>query len=521
MFEKYFKDVLDMTPSFASFLGDRSRDDRVEIAISPAFRSKYKALLKKYETSFRKYRPRTFDENIDAMLLGYTLIKERESLVYPYHYMPISSFDNMVTEFTFIDTTMYPKDTKKQLQRHKCYIDIMKQAIVNMRKGIKTGYVLPKIICHRIIDDIETFLEKKAYMINPKLKHFFEHEYRPQISDFLYFLKHTYLQHCRDTIGIYDVPHGKEMYMDMLISSTTLRITPEEIHELGLQEVKRILDEFSQLIPVLRPDDNDIDVITFIHKVKEDPKYYLKTPNDIVEAFKKKQEEIRDTVLKDNFYDIVKPYQIRKVPKVMQNSSAGAFYYPGNNVRPGIFYINTRDVKENPIYTIETLTIHEGEPGHHYQFQYMLDKQLPMYRIFGVDGDAFAEGWALYTESLSTSKNPSTQFGRLTYEMFRAVRCVVDTGIHYYGWSYDKAFEYMKQYIAMKDSEIETELYRYICIPGQATSYKVGEQFFLRQRQRYLRAHPGKIKDFHQLVLENGVLPFDVLEKIINASVKR
>lgn len=518
MFDRYFNDVLKITPSFASFLGDRSRDGEVEISISPEFRNQHLSLLYKYRTLLDKYEPSTPEEDIDSLLLGYTLKTEFDSLEYQYHLLPISSFNNFITEFTFMDVTMYPKNTKQQLARHKCYMRYIEQAVTNMREGMRKGYVLPKIICYRVMEDIDAYLEKKSYLVNDKLKAFFEREYRPCIENFLHFMRYEYYQQCRDTIGIYDVPKGKKMYMNDLIQSNTLKMLPSEIFQLGKREVRRITMELKKLIPMIYPNDPRMDVLIFIHKMRDNPKYYLKDGKAIFEIFKKTQEQLRQTLVRDNFYDQVRPYEMRKVPKMMEMSAAGAFYYPGNAKRPGRFYINVRDPKENPLYAVETLTIHEGEPGHHYQFQYMLDKKLPLHRIFGVEGNSFAEGWALYVESLSESIDPITQFGRLTYEMFRAVRCVVDPGIHYYKWSYDKALRYMKRYLAMKESELESELYRYICIPGQATSYKVGEKFFLRMRNIYLKNNPHKtIKDYHQLILENGVLPLEVVEKIIES----
>lgn len=518
MFDRYFDDILKMTPSFASFLGDRTKDHEMEISISPEFIKKYVSLLYKYRKLSKNYKPSSQQQNIDMMLLEYTLKTEFVSLEYQYHLLPISSFNNFITEFTFMDVTMYPKNTKKQLLRHRCYMKFIKQAIKNMKEGIQKGYVLPKIICYRVIEDIDNYLRKKAYMVNTKLTYFFDHEYRPCIENFVHFLKYKYYPRCRDTIGVYDLPKGKEMYINDLIHANTLTISPKEIFELGKREVRRITHEFKKLIPKLYPNEPDMDVITFIHKMRDNPKYYLHDEKEIIDIYKQKQNELRENLIHDNFYEKVKPYEIRKVPKMMEASAAGAFYYPGNNKRPGRFFINVRDPKENPLYSVETLTIHEGEPGHHYQFQYMLDKKLPMHRIFGVEGNSYAEGWALYVESLSESKDPVTQFGRLTYEMFRAVRCVIDPGIHYYKWSYDKAFTYMKRYLAMKESEIESELYRYICIPGQATSYKVGEQFFLRMRKYYLMNNPDKnIKDYHKKILENGVLPLDVIEEIIQA----
>lgn len=516
MLKEYFDDILNINPSFASFLGDRTKDDKVEVSISPSYKKQFKQILHKYKKEIQLYKPLTQEEIIDINVLKYIIDIELRYMTQPYELMPISSFNNFIKEFTFMDETMYPRNTEKQMSRHKCYLEYINQAQRNLIIGLKKGYTIPSIICFKLIEDIQKFIDSKGYMINKEIERFFEDEYRPQILNFLRFLKTIYYPKCRKSIGLYDLPNGIEMYTIYLKQSTTLDLTPKQIHDFGKQEVSRISKEFMLLKSHFYPNDNSMNVTEFINKMKDNPEYYVNDSDEIIKLYKQKQKDLRSTIIKDMFYDYVRPYEIHKVPKMLETSSAGAFYYPGSSTRPGKFYINVRDPKENPLYSIETLTIHEGEPGHHYQFQYMLDKNIPLHRIYSCDNDAFAEGWALYTESLSQSSNPLFKFGRLTYEMFRAVRCVVDTGIHYYGWSYDKAFNYMKKYIAMKESELESELYRYISMPGQATAYKIGERFFLELRKRFLSKYPNKtIKDYHKFVLENGILPIQVLESIL------
>lgn len=512
MFEKYFHDVLKYHPSFASFLGDRSRDGEVEVSLSQSFRNKWSKVLSHYEHMLRK-NP---SSDIDSETLNFALKEERMFLDLPFHLLPISSFTNHVLDFTFMENTLYPKGSEdNMLARHKSYMKTFNECIRCMKEGIAKKTTLPKIICERLIQDIENFVERKNYIVNKDLTSFFEDHYRGEIQKLLHFLKNEYLLHCRDSIGLCDVPKGKEMYTALLVSNTTLYISPEEIHKMGMSEVRRITAAFKSLMAKIYPG-QDLDVPTFLQKFKSDPRHFLKGTDAILNAYKNMQQTIRKEVIPKYFYDQVTPYEIRRVPKMLQSSSAGAFYYPGNNIRPGRFFVNLRDTKENPKYTIETLTMHEGEPGHHYQFQYMLDKKLPMYKIFGTQGNAFTEGWALYAESLSPSTDPAVIFGRLTFEMLRAVRCVVDTGIHYYGWTFQRALSYMKKHIALMESELSSELIRYICIPGQATAYKVGEQFFKRQKDAYFKKGHD-IKDYHKIVLDNGVLPLYVLEKILTS----
>lgn len=509
MFDLYFDEYLKLYPSVASFLGDRRSDDRVEISISPAFLKKWRSMVMKYAKKLAS----TNDNSIDVQLLKYTVNNEIAGFKYPLELMPISSFSNPVIEFTFMERTIYPSNKENCLKRHKCYVKYIKQCILNMRKGISEGYTIPQHICQKVIEDLSGFVSQREYIVEKDLENYFETKYKPTLDNLLSFLNEEYLPQCRETHGICYLPKGKMLYKYLLKVNTTLPVTPEEIHELGKKEVSRIRKEFVKLMP---PSMKPSDVMLYIKSVQEDPANYMRNAKEVMTAYEKKQKELRSKLIPKYFYKQVAPYEIKRVPKMLEASSAGAFYYPGTLERPGRFFINLRDTKENPRFTVETLAIHEGEPGHHYQFQYMLEKGLPKHRIFGIEGNAFAEGWALYAESLSSNKDPYVIFGRLTYEMFRAVRCVVDTGIHYYGWTFAQALEYMKKNIAMKESELISEINRYICIPGQATAYKVGEQFFLEERKKFLDSHPTKtIKDYHKLVLDEGVLPLNVLRNSV------
>ena len=529
LLHQYFDEMLEFFPSFASYMGDRSSDDKYEISISPSFQKRWlkvvKHYMKKVDDSMatskggKKSETRTYVD-IEIETLRYLLKMTLEGCKFQFHLIPISSFVNPVLDFSFMERTMYPFNVDNIRLRHACYIKFFKQCKRNMKIGMKKGYVIPKVICERVINDIENFISNKEYITRdtPELQVFFEAKYKPVIQSFLTFIKDEYFHKCQDSISLCDLPKGKEMYRFLVKDNTTLQISPEEVHALGLSEVKRIRGEIKRLIPDIYGNEganSKMNILKFMTMVQTNPKNLMKDPQMIFEAYRKKQVELRRDLIPKFFHDQVTPYEIHRVPKMLEASSAGAFYYPGNKTRPGKFYINLRDVKENPKFIIETLAIHEGEPGHHYQFQYMIDKGLPLYKIFCHEGTAFVEGWALYAESLSQSTDPLTKFGRLTYEIFRAVRCVVDTGIHFYGWTYKEALDYMVRNVALTKSELETEILRYICIPGQAVAYKVGERFWYQERANFLERNPAKtIKDYHEYVLANGVLPLCVLKQL-------
>ena len=500
MYERYYKDILKLYPSLASYLGDRSRDDRVEISIAPGFRERIKRLIAKYDQALRVTKS-SKTTHLDNSLLRYEVDMFKEGFKYPFHLMPITSFSNPVMEFDFMERTTYTAAFREA--RYKCYSRYLKQAMVNMRQGIEQGYVIPRRICELLIADTKNYIATPATSL--------PQEYTKVVSQLLHFLEDTYLSHTRESVGLCDLPNGKEMYAYLVKEHTTLSgTTPESIHAYGLREVRRLQRVIAQTL-------KKTPYKTLV-ELKSDPKNFYKTGKEVITAYQTLQQHIHDHVIPKYFTQRVTPYSIKPIPRIMQDNSPGAFYMASTSTRPGVFYVNTRDTKENPKYAMETLTMHEGEPGHHYQFQYMIEKGVPEHRIHGSDSTAFVEGWALYAESLSTSKDQMTQLGRLTYDMFRAVRCVVDTGLHYYGWSYDRCLKYMKRHIALSDSELETELNRYICIPGQAVAYKVGERFFHEQRRR---CDFKDIKEYHDAVLGNGVLPLDLLLTLLNPGKDR
>lgn len=531
IFEQYFNEYLVYHPSFASFLGYREADNRVEISISPTYQRIWHRVMMKYGEMLKKSKV----IDLDNLLMQYALNDHQEEYKYPLELMPITTIENHILDFTFMENTIYPEpNTSTQLdnliERHKCYIQYIFQAIENMREGIKKGYVVPKRICRQIIKDLVYFIKSKEYIINHTknldtvevdvLSSFYANEYAPALHRLLDFIKKDYYPACRESLGFSSLPNGNNMYKYFLHRHTSLDISATEIHQLGLNEVKRIKLEFKKLIPLIYPR-QCMSVSDFIKRVQVDYANTVSDRDEIVHKYQRKQKEIHKNLIPQMFYDQVTPYEVHPVPKILEASSARAFYYPGDKNRRGIFYINTRSKEDHPEFNVESLTLHEGEPGHHYQFQYMLDKNIPEYRIYGSDVTAYTEGWALYAESLSQSTDPLTNFGRLTYEMFRAVRCVVDTGIHVYGWSFRKAHSYIKRYVALSSDEITTEINRYICLPGQATAYKVGEQFFLKHLVLFLQKNPSKnIKDYHQLVLKNGVVPLNILHEIIMNDIK-
>jgi uncharacterized protein (DUF885 family) len=536
LLQDYFEEYLKLYPSFASFLGDRSKDGVWENTLDRSHNIKYGRLMKKYDKLVDKVPSR----NIDMQILRWIIRDNNEGMKHPTDLLPISSFENPIIDFTFLNKTMYPLETEGDcehlLSRSRRFADWMVNAVQKMKSGIKRRVVLPRMICQKVIDNLDKFYKNEDFIIKipphlvknkddvtDRYYNFMRSEYKKSLKSLIDFLKREYLPACRDTVGLCGMPYGKNMYKYLVRSLTTLDdITPQYIHDLGLREVSRLSREIHD-VKVKLGYPKDMCLEDFYVSMLTKKTNFFSSMNELMQTYTDMQKYINNNIVKKYFKVDVEDYDIIKVPVNMQESSAGAFFYPGTALskeRKGTFYINTRDLRENPKYAVMALSLHEGKPGHHYQFQYMVEKGVPLHKIYAVNGTAFVEGWALYVESLGEYKNdPYHYFGKLTYEMFRAVRLVVDTGIHAFGWSFKDAVSYMVKHVALSGTEIETEVERYICNPAQALCYKIGEQKLLSLKHRFLKK-VDDVKRFHEFVLEDGVLPLSLLERKVKKACK-
>jgi uncharacterized protein (DUF885 family) len=537
LLQTYFKDYLNLYPSFASFLGDRRRDSHFENVLEKSHNIKYGRLMKKYE---RLLLNNSGSRSMDTKIMKWIVTDNMESSKFPLNLTPLTSFENWVIDFAFINKSIYPLETEKDidnlLSRHHAFKEYIVSCISKFIVGIHQKQVLPKMICELMINSLESFYEKEKYIVEippalaklfpvaySKYMSFVKGPYAETIQKLIAFLKNKYIKECRKSVGMCALPRGKSMYKYIIKSLTTLDVKPEYVHRLGFQEVKRLTDEINT-VKVLLGYPDTMTLYAFNQVMIENNRNYYNNQKNLMKGFKRIQKDIQEKVIPMNFYKGVEPYAIKPVPRSMEATSAGAFYYPGGGNRKGTFFINMRDMKENAKYNMMALSLHEGVPGHHYQFQYMIENKTPIQRQYSINGTAFVEGWALYAESLGNYKNnPYEYFGKLTYEMFRAVRLVVDSGIHYYNWTYNEAVDYMVKHVAISKSEIETEVQRYICLPGQALCYKIGERKITSLKQRYIAAFGNgtqNVKEFHKLILEDGIIPLSILEAKMNKIIK-
>lgn len=339
----------------------------------------------------------------------------------------------------------------------------------------------------------------------------------PAYQRFFKFMQDEYVPQSRGSVGASALPNGRDFYRHRVRRFTTLEMTPEEVHQIGLAEVARIRGEMDQIIKRVKFDG---DFAAFTKFLREDPQFYAKTEKELLQevSFALKQ---MDGKLPTLFGRLPRmPYGLKPVPEYIAPRTTAAYYQrpSGDGTKAGYFNMNTYNLKNRPLFTVEALSFHEAVPGHHLQLALQQEiESLPNFRKFG-GFTAFVEGWALYSERLGLEagfyEDPYSDFGRLTMEIWRACRLVVDTGIHYFGWSREQAIEYMTANSALSDHNIRAEIDRYISWPGQALAYKIGE-LKIRDLRKQCEDQLGErfdIRAFHDMILGSGAVPLDVLE---------
>ena len=357
---------------------------------------------------------------------------------------------------------------------------------------------------NKLIDDAILLIENE---INPAYK---------RLHDFLL---NDYLPNSRESIGIKDIPNGKKYYEYLAKYYTTTDLTPDEIHNIGLKEIARIRSEMEQIISDV---DWDGDFLSFLNYLRTSPRFYYDNAEDLFNAYLIMSKTI-DPLLPKIFKVFPRaPYGVIPIPDETAPFTTTAYYNSPSPGRPGYFYANLYKPESRPKYEIPVLTVHEAVPGHHFQISIAQElENVPKFRKYqGIT--AFVEGWGLYSEELGEFMgiydDPYDKFGQLTYDMWRAIRLVVDTGMHYMDWTREDAINLFIENSAKSKLDIENEVDRYIAWPGQALAYKIGQLKILELRNKAERVLGDKydIKDFHHEVLKRGSLPLELLEFYID-----
>lgn len=439
-------------------------------------------------------------------------------------------------------------DYTNGLRRIDGFVRYVDRSIVTMRRGIRSGHVHPRIVPEKIIGQLESALaepaDASAYLLPVKnmpasipategrrleaaYRQALTAKIRPALARLLVFMQKEYLPASRpDPAGLAAMPDGARLYAHLLEQHTTTQLGPEEIHSLGLAEVARIRADMDA-IRVRVGFEGDLP--GFFGFLRSDPRFRYRTPEELLAGYRRLHSRV-DEVLPKFFRVAAKSrLEIRPVPPEQEGSAGGAYYMIGtpDGSRPGVFFVNTSDLPTRTTPRMAAIFLHEGVPGHHLQGSLAQENAgLPALLRFNWN-TGYGEGWALYSEWLGTEmglyQDPYDQFGRLDMEMIRAVRLVVDTGLHARGWSREAAIAYMLEFSSLDRAAVEQEVDRYIVWPGQATAYKVGELFIRRLRARAEDRLGARfdIREFHQQVLETGSIPLAVLEQKIDAWIAR
>lgn len=437
-------------------------------------------------------------------------------------------------------------DYENNLKRHREFVTLLDRSIDRFRQGMKTGVVQPKLVVNNVIDQLNLQIaqgvEESTYYgpvknfpadIPPADQARLRKEYADAIRDRIIpaytrlrdFLKTEYLPVARDSVGLSGMPGGDRLYAYLIEKNTTLPLTAEDVHQLGLSEVKRIRDEMEAVRGQVGFQG---DLGQFFTYLRTDKRFQPQSREQLKEGYEAIGKRVSQRI-PEQFSTLPKsPLEIRPVPEYREKTDAGGSYQQGtpDGSRPGIFYYNSYDLPSRYLWGMETLYLHEAIPGHHFQISLAQENvALPAFMRFG-GNTAFVEGWALYAETLwkdlGVETDPYQRMGGLSDEMLRAMRLVVDTGIHAKGWSRDQALNYMLTHSNIGKADATAEVERYIAIPGQALAYKIGALTILKLKAKAQKELGAKFdpRAFHAQVLDTGALPMSVLEAKIDAWIK-
>ena len=462
--------------------------------------------------------------------------------------IPLTSDSGFHTEIALLPREVplaTVRDYESYIARLRAIPVYFEQHVAFLREGLRTGFTVPRVVLegydvtirtHAVAEPERSVFWAPFEAVPPGIPAPERERLRaagraaiadavlPAYRSLLDFFTREYLPGARTTTAAADLPEGRAYYEWLVRHYTTLDTTADEVHAIGLREVARIHGEMQD---VIRQVGFEGGFQAFLEQLRTDPRFYARTPEDLLKqaAWIAKR---MDGKLPSLFRRLPRqPYGVEPVPPDLAPKYTGGRYVgaPLDGVRAGTYWVNTYALESRPLYTLEALTLHEAVPGHHLQIALAKELEgLPAFRRHGYV-NAFGEGWGLYSERLGLEAgfytDPYANFGRLTYEMWRACRLVVDTGLHAKGWSRSQAIELMAANTALSRHEITTEVDRYISWPGQALAYKMGELKIRELRARAERAlgEGFDVRAFHDAVLENGAVPLAVLEERIDAFI--
>ena len=541
--DENWETTLEKSPYFASLLGDKRYDDKVSSNSVADFYDN-----RDYEEYVLKVLDSINADNLsEENQLNYRLLKldyevSLEGRKYPSFYMRLNQRGGVQDYYDYGNRLNFTtkSDYLNWFERVKGYTQNVKNSLINNREGLSKGYTQPRLVTEGVVSQIESLLDAEidshpylrvflgsdevlgkdnAQELISEVKTYILEELNPAYQELATFLREEYLPQSRTGIGIKEVPNGREWYEYLARYHTTTDLTPDEIHEIGLQEVARIRSEMEDVMDSVAWEG---DFRSFLEFLRTDPQFYYETGEELLDAYRAMSKKI-DAYMPTLFNKLPRaPYGVIPIPMESAPFTTTAYYNAPSAGRPGYFYANLYKPETRPKYEIPVLTVHEAVPGHHHQISLAQElENVPNFRNY-LSFTAFVEGWGLYSEQLGESmglyEDPYDKIGQLTYDMWRAIRLVVDTGMHYKDWTRDDAIKLFLENTAKTQQDIENEVDRYIAWPGQALAYKIGQLKIMELRDK-AKAELGDnfdIRDYHDFILSFGSIPLSIMEEKVD-----
>lgn len=550
LYEQHFEESLELNPMRSTFLGERRYNDRFENMLSPEHRARQQASAQRWLERMQAIDPSSLDgqDRLSYDMFVRDRQRELDGFRFPSHLQPVNQFYNITSMFATLGSGMNAQpfrnveDYDNWLKRAGQFPVLVDQAIANMREGMASGVVQPRVLMEKalpqitahVVDNVEDSIFWKPVQAMPDDiqgadRERLQAQYRTLVSDTLVpgyrklarFIESEYMPATRETVGMSALPDGRDWYAYQVSSITTTDLTPEQIHQIGQDEVKRILAQMDAVQKRVGFEGSREDFFRF---TSSDPQFFFATERELLDGYEAMRGQIGPQLGRLFETTPKAPFEIRPVEAFRAASASAASYQrpSEDGSRPGVFYVNTAHLDARPKWAMMALYLHEAEPGHHYQLATQQEQaDLPRFRRFG-GYTAYSEGWGLYAESLGEElgayDDPYPYYGRLAAELWRSIRLVADTGLHALGWTREQTLEFMRANSPEPEERMVAEAERFMAIPGQALAYKIGELKIRELRTRAEKALGERfdVRVFHTRVLEDGALPLDVLEAKID-----
>jgi len=554
VFDEHFERGLEMNPIRATFIGDYRYNDRLANVDGPQYRAAATAMNQEFLQRLLEIDREQLDyqEQISYDLFKLNREQSLEADQYPSYLLPINQRSSLTSSFVQLGSGSgaHPfitvKDYDDFLSRAEQFAINVDQVIENMKEGMRDGIVQPRILMAKLVPQLESQIvddpmDSGFYTPVREMPDDFSADDRerltaafrdkiintivPAFERLNNFVADDYVTSARETVGLSDLPNGENWYAYMVRVRTTTEMTPDEIHQLGLDEVARI---HAQMRAVMDEVGFEGDLHDFFDFVNTDEQFFFDEAEELIQGYRDMTDHISE--LSKRLFSVFPKteFEVRRVEPFREKSASGGSYVAGtaDGTRPGIFYANAYDIKARGKWAMESLFLHEAIPGHHFQIMIQRENEdLPSFRRYG-GFTAFSEGWGLYAESLGKElgvyTDPYQYFGSLNAELWRALRLVVDTGIHAKGWTRQEVLDYMYANSAVAEARAISEAERFMANPGQALAYKIGQLKIREIRDNAERCLGDKfdIQNFHTQVLKDGAMPLSMLEEKIDRWVE-